>query len=256
MNDSSFNQLERPLFLLTIDLEEEWQWNGKFPSPSFYTKNIEEVPDFRKSCDVLGIRPTYSYRALRRYVNGVHLQVLANASYKVDSRVRPFYADNDFSCQQAFTHPYWPSCDDALKIDEAQRSLMEVPTSSGFDRTNFEFLNNLHMKLSTPPLHLLRFIGILWRLRILRKITVTPEGNEADDVCRCIDACLARGGRIVNMFFHSSNLLPGFTPYVQNAAEKQRFLDSIKRCAEHVRTIHNAEFVTMRKARQRLTGAT
>ena len=334
MTESSFNQLERPLFLLTIDTEEEWPWNGNFPSPPFSTKNIDEIPDFQKSCNELGIRPTYfvdhavadnldnakllrsildrgecdigahlhpwctppmkekigeknshainlpialfeqkietltasltkafgchpySYRAGRWGVNGAHLRVLANAGYKVDSSARPFYADKDFSYQQALTHPYWPSFDDVLKIDEAQQSLLEVPTSSGFDRTNFEFLNALHTKLSTPPLHRLRFIGILWRLRILRKITVTPEGNEADDVCRCIDACIARGDRIVNMFFHSSNLLPGCTPYVQNAAEKQRFLNSIKRCAEHVRTVHNAEFVTMREIRQRLTGTT
>ena len=203
--------------------------------------------------EAFGCHP-YSYRAGRWGVNGAHLQILANAGYRVDSSVRPFYVDKDFSYQQALTRPYWPSFDDVLKIDESQQSLLEVPTSSGFDRTNFEFLNALHTKLSTAPLNRMRLIGILWLLRILRKITVTPEGHEADDICRCIDACIARGDRIVNMFFHSSDLLPGCTPYVQSAADIQRFLDCIKRCAEHVRTVHDAEFITMREVRQRLTG--
>ncbi len=333
MTESLSKNSQPPLFLLTIDTEEEWDWNGNFPSAPFSTRNIDEIPEFQRLCNDLGIRPTYfvdhavadnlenasllrgyldrnecdvgahlhpwctppveeeigeknshavnlpltlfeqkirtltasltksfgrhpySYRAGRWGVNGAHLEVLARAGYRVDSSVRPFYADKDFSYQHAPTRPYWPSFDDVLKDDETQLSLFEVPTSSGFDRTPFEILNTLHTKLSTRPLNRLRLIGILWRLRILRKVTVTPEGHDVDDICRCIDACIARGDRVINMFFHSSDLLPGCTPYVQNDAEKQRFLDCIKRCTQHVRTVHNAEIVTMREIRQRLTGA-
>ena len=333
MTESFPDKSDRPLFLLTIDTEEEWDWHGNFPTPPFSTGNIDQIPHFQKLCDDMGIRPTYfvdhavannsdnaqllrnfldrgecdigahlhpwctppiiedigeknshavnlpltlferklkaltdrlteafgchpySYRAGRWGVNGDHLRTLAKLGYRVDSSVRPFYNDNYFSYKKALTFPYWPSFDDVLKIDEAQKSLVEVPTSSGFDQTPFELLDALHTKLSTKPLNHLRLIGILWRLRILRKITVTPEGHAASDICRCIDACVARGDRIINMFFHSSDLLPGCTPYVQNEAEKKRFLDCIKRCVEHMSSVHNAEFVTMREIRQRLTGA-
>ena len=50
---------DRPLFLLTIDTEEEWDWNGPFPTPPFSTRNIDEIPAFQDFCRELGVRPTY-----------------------------------------------------------------------------------------------------------------------------------------------------------------------------------------------------
>lgn len=324
--------LERPLFLLTVDTEEEWDWQGQFPIPPFSTRNIDQIPEFQAVCKTLGVRPTYfvdyavatntdnssllkhyldlgecdigahlhpwctppiveeinehnshavnlplllfqkkivaltdalikafgchpySYRAGRWGVNCDHLRTLADSGYRIDSSVRPFYSDTSFSYQNAPTSAYWPSFNNVLHQDPDQKTLLEIPTSSGYNRTPFEILDALHSKLSTPPLNKLRLIGMLWRLGIVRKITVTPEGYDATDICRCIDAGIARGNRVINMFLHSSDLLPGCTPYVQSTQDKQRFLDCIQYCADHVRTVHNAEFVTMREVRHRLTG--
>ena len=325
-------QPDRPLFLLTIDTEEEWDWGGPFPEPPFSTRNIDEIPAFQDFCRDLGVRPTYfvdhavaddeknaallrdyfrrdecdigahlhpwctppleeelgernshavnlplelvdrkiaalterlvtafgehplSYRAGRWGVTGEHLRILSRHGYRVDSSVRPFYADRDFSYVGARTRPYRPSFDDVLAENPDQDALLEVPTSSGYDRPAFERLDALHTKLSTPPLNRLRLVGILWRLRLLRKITVTPEGHDEADVRRCIDACIARGDRVVNMFFHSSDLLPGCTPYVRTEADKRRFMNCLRRCIEHVRDVHDARFVTMREIRASLTG--
>ena len=59
MTEFSPNKSDRPLFLLTIDTEEEWDWHGNFPTPPFSTKNIEQIPHFQKVCNEMGIRPTY-----------------------------------------------------------------------------------------------------------------------------------------------------------------------------------------------------
>ena len=324
---------DRPVFLLTVDTEEEWDWRGKFPRPPFSTCNIDEIPEFQAFCGELDVRPTYfvdhavaddprhvaslgeflqrgecdigahlhpwctppleeeigernshavnlplalferkiatlterleaafgchpySYRAGRWGVNGAHLAVLAKAGYRVDSSVRPFYADRDFSYSAARTSPYWPSFEDVLERDEAQEAILEVPVSSGYDRSPFERLDALHARLSTSPLNRLRLVGLLWRLGVMRKITVTPEGHDSADICRCIDAGIARGDQVINLFFHSSDLLPGCTPYVQNAADKRRFMDCLRRCVEHAREAHKVEFLTMREIRLRLTGA-
>ena len=60
---------------------------------------------------------------------------------------------------------------------------------------------------------------------------------------------------IINMFFHSSDLLPGCTPYVQTENDKRRFMDCLQRCIDHMRNTHNANFLTMRNIRQHITGA-
>ncbi len=203
---------------------------------------------------VFGRHP-YSYRAGRWGVNGAHLRTLAALGYRVDSSVRPFYVDADFSYADAPTRPYPPSFEDALVSDPGQDALLEVPVSSGYDRADFERLDALHSRLSRPPLSRLRLVGVLWRLGLMRKITVTPEGHDAADVCRCIDAVVQRGDPVINLFFHSSDLLPGATPYVANAAGKRRFLDCIARCVEHARAVHGATFLTVREVRAHLTGA-
>ncbi len=49
----------KPLFLLTVDTEEEWDWNGEFPQPPFDTENVKAVPDFQHFCAETGVMPTY-----------------------------------------------------------------------------------------------------------------------------------------------------------------------------------------------------
>lgn len=47
------------LFLLTVDTEEEFDWNGEFPQENCAVSNIERIPALHGLCESLGIRPTY-----------------------------------------------------------------------------------------------------------------------------------------------------------------------------------------------------
>ncbi len=47
------------LFVLTIDTEEEWQWDDDFPQRDFSVENVERLPAFQQFCEAQGIRPTY-----------------------------------------------------------------------------------------------------------------------------------------------------------------------------------------------------
>ncbi len=47
------------LFVLTIDTEEEWQWDEEFPQHNCSVGNVEKLPAFQTFCESLGIRPTY-----------------------------------------------------------------------------------------------------------------------------------------------------------------------------------------------------
>jgi len=59
--DSSLaeSSIRRPMFLLTVDTEEEWDWSADLPKYPFSTNNIEQVPEFQNFCTNLGVKPTY-----------------------------------------------------------------------------------------------------------------------------------------------------------------------------------------------------
>jgi len=262
--------VNRPVFILTVDTEEEWDWSGPFPTPPFSTKNIERIPVFQDFCRSLNIAPTYfvdyavvdqpdnrellrhyfsrdecdigahlhpwcnppiaeeisahnshalnldvelfrekmsrlterlteafgkhplSFRVGRWGLDGRLLKELADLGYQVDSSVRPFYHDSCFSYHGAPTRPYRPSFSDILSEDKEQQDIIEIPTSSGFNHMPFEWLDKWHTRLSRSPVKRLRLIGVLWHLRAMRKITLTPEGHESKDLCKCMDMCVVQ----------------------------------------------------------------
>ncbi|GLR70925.1 polysaccharide deacetylase family protein [Agaribacter marinus] len=47
------------VFILSVDTEEEWDWNGPFPEKDFSVENLHALPQFQQFCMRLGIRPCY-----------------------------------------------------------------------------------------------------------------------------------------------------------------------------------------------------
>ncbi len=56
---SGTTQKRKILFVMTVDTEEEWNWNNGFPVAQYGVRNIQNVPKFQKFCDDLGVKPTY-----------------------------------------------------------------------------------------------------------------------------------------------------------------------------------------------------
>ena len=321
----------RPVLLVTVDTEEEWDWSGPFPVAPFSTRNIDEIPAFQSLCDSLEVRPTYfvdhavaerpehasmlresfeagrcdvgahlhpwstppyerstdersshainlsptvlrdklgtlteilqrafgthpfSYRAGRWGMNEDHLLALDELGYAVDSSVRYRYHDRDFDYRRAPNRPYRPDPESLLR-PSADGPMLEIPATAGFTRHPFDALAALRDRLARPPLSRLRLVGLLWRLGLLREVTITPEASEREDLTRCIDRCVERGDRVINLFLHSSDLLPGCTPYVGTRAALERFLDRIVACVNHVRERHGGEVATVRELGTRLAG--
>ena len=46
-------------FLLSIDTEEEWDWEGEFPESDFSVENLHALPGFQDFCVKHKIRPCY-----------------------------------------------------------------------------------------------------------------------------------------------------------------------------------------------------
>lgn len=318
--------MNKTLFVLTVDTEEEWDWFGELPRSPFSTENIKQIPEFQGICNSMGLSPTYlldyavidnpinvdifrhyldeglcdigahlhpwctppvieeinaanshainlplelfeskmrnltdrlecelgrhpfSFRAGRWGMNGQQLKVLASLGYRVDTSVKPFFTDTYFSYSEAITRPYWPSFDQFLTNDPSQNSILEIPASGGFTHPAFELQEKIYKFLSRSPQNRLRGIGILWKLNLMRKVSISPEGQEISNICRCIDACIKRKDPVINMYLHSSDLLPGCgTPYVKNNDDKSQFLDCLRKTIEYVKVRHDVVFTTLRE---------
>jgi len=208
----------------------------------------------RKLTDIIkerfGAHP-FSFRSGRWGMNGKILRLLANHGYQVDSSIRPFYRDQDFSYDNALLHPYYPDFHNCL-AQGSQRSLLEIPATAGFNLSWFQFSNKLHRLLSSPKIAKLHVIGILWRLKLLRKIAITPEGYTAKDICRCIDMNIRNGNRVINLFFHSSDLRPGSTAYVTTPQDKQHFFKTIENVVTYVQKTYQPDFLSIREAHKKI----
>ncbi|OQY57609.1 MAG: hypothetical protein B6245_16080 [Desulfobacteraceae bacterium 4572_88] len=204
------------------------------------TKKIEEA---------IGERPR-SFRSGRWGMNEEILKLLADEGYTTDSCVFPFYADSTFSYYGAPDTPYWPDFEN-LKTRGTQRDIFEIPVSSGFNFKNFELSDKIHQFLSSDPWRHFRMIGILWRLGLFKKLQLSPELTNSSDMISCIQACLRRGHRIIHMFFHSSSLLQGGSPYVSNEADETRFYKSIEDVVHYMKANTNVTFCTLSEAQTR-----
>lgn len=47
------------LFAVTVDTEEEWDWDAGWPTGDLFLRNIGQLPRFQDLCDQYGITPTY-----------------------------------------------------------------------------------------------------------------------------------------------------------------------------------------------------
>ncbi|PCJ34017.1 MAG: WalW protein [Moraxellaceae bacterium] len=56
---SNPNNKRKVLFILSVDTEEEFDWNGDFPQNTCNVENVQQIPKFQAFCESLGVRPTY-----------------------------------------------------------------------------------------------------------------------------------------------------------------------------------------------------
>ena len=196
----------------------------------------------------VGVKPL-SFRTGRWGVNGEVLQLLLNEGYQVDSSVCPFYETASFSCQGALPRPYWP---DMNRIVQAgtQRNIVEVPVSSGFNRRNFLFWGKLHRLLERSPYRNLRIIAALWHSGLLKKVFMSPELSQPQEMKELVNSTMGSGYKVVHMFLHSSTLLPGRNEFVKDEKDLDDFYGSIRKVIEHCRQKYDVEFCTVAEVAQ------
>lgn len=168
------------------------------------------------------------YRAGRYGVGEETASILESLGYQVDLSVLPGHdlrrrEGPDFS--RAFNQPYWFGQD---------RKLLEIPLTTVFagllarSGEPQAFNASLYTALSRREAIRLHLPGVLARLGLLERITLTPEGMSIQELKRLTHILMRRGQRVFTFNYHSSALLPGSTPYVRSQVDLDCMLRTIE----------------------------
>ncbi len=176
----------------------------------------------------LGTRPT-TYRAGRNGFDGRTLPILERLGYTVDTSVDPLFNERRKRGMRfcgAPLRPYFPAYDDVTRPGGSR--VLEVPITSATLPLLPKALESAYASL--PPLP---WRGAFKRLG-LRPVWLRPSYTSLADMLRFADRLAASGAPCFNIIFHSSELLPGGSPYTPDAASVERFLDDLRRLLAHL----------------------
>lgn len=166
----------------------------------------------------LGARPK-SYKA-GRYGFGPHTAAtLAELGFECDLSFCPA-----FDLRGDGGPDYSRFTSDASWIDE-HAGLVSIPTTGAF--VGWAAAPGSYRLAQS--LRALRVPGILARLGAVERLHLSPEGYSLRDNQRLTRALLGRGLRIFTLALHSPSLVPGHTSYVRSAADRDEFLERIRR---------------------------
>jgi hypothetical protein len=171
-----------------------------------------------------------SFRAGRWGYSQEVAKCLDILGYTVDSSITPLTDwrssfGPDFS--RVGPQPYYFTPDRFL-AHISTGSILEVPATVGYTRTtNSAFLSHVTTFLNSPLATRLRLMGLPSRLRLVNKVWLSPEMCSTMQMIALTRSLLRQGQPVINLFFHSTTLQPGLTPYVGTEADKQVFLSRL-----------------------------
>jgi hypothetical protein len=176
----------------------------------------------------LGARPT-TYRAGRNGFDGRSLPVLERLGYTVDTSVDPLFNETrkrGMSFAGAPREPYHPDYADVRR--PGRSSILEIPITSATVPGLPKTLESAYTRL--PPIP---WRGALKRLGV-RAAWLRPSYTSRAEMLAFASRLRAQGATSFNVIFHSSELLPGGSPYTPDQRSVDRFLDDLKALLDHV----------------------
>lgn len=175
-----------------------------------------------------GVSPV-SFRCGRWGYNGDVASNLQRLGYRVDTSITAYtdwsqYHGPDFSDIGPGSFRF--TADDIFNR-APDGPLIEVPATVGFLQEDFERANKLLNAIKKRPFRSLRLVGIMSRLKLLNKVSLSPEIADGERMIRLTESLMKNGYPLINMFFHSPSLKCGLTPFVSTPADESRFRKDI-----------------------------
>ncbi len=173
---------------------------------------------------VFGVKPT-SYRAGRGGLNGESLRILQELGYVVDTSIMPTQSPRFHGCSLWASmplEPYFPGYENVCAPGTSP--ILEVPMTASviggwWHTLTFSRRRNLGL---TPFDRLFRKAG--WA----RTVRLRPSWSSASEMIRLCEIMLEKRAPVLNMMFHSSELIPGTSPYVGTSKEASQLLEDIE----------------------------
>lgn len=198
----------------------------------------------------LGLRPT-SFRSGRWGFSPAVANALQGLDYEVDSSITA-YTDwrqcqgPDYRWVSPMPFRFSPH---SLYRPCARGSLLQVPATVGFLQNGFRVRNALANGIARTPLRRLRLLGILDRLHLLNKVWLSPENASGAQMIALARSMERNRYSVLNMFFHSSTLTAGLTPFVRSREDERRFIASIEQFLRFARA-SAFESITLSEAKR------
>lgn len=169
--------------------------------------------------NVLGVT-SVSFRAGRYGFSAEVATHLHKLGYKVDTSITPF---------TNWKNEYGPDFSNIFPQPFVLNQLLEIPISVGFIQNDFKRCNLLYNGLKKNPFtRYMHFLGILSRIGILNKVSLSPEFSTAMDMIKLTNILRKKGFCYVNMEFHSTSLIHGASPYNKMLSDKQQIIHRLK----------------------------
>lgn len=157
-------------------------------------------------------------------------RILARLGCLIDTSITPYtsWTDSygpDFS---RYTPRAFTFSGDDISSDASHGNLVEIPVTIGYVGGNSSQCHRLSEKLKQPPFRQLRVAGMLARLGLLRSVWLSPERETSARLVKLLKQLIREGCTTVNLFFHSSALQVGCTPFVRTQQQKEHLLVTLR----------------------------
>ena len=159
-----------------------------------------------------GRRPI-AYRAGRYGLGPASMETLVSRGYRLDTSMR---ARHDYSRQGG---PDYTAIGPAAFRLGARGGVIELPPTTIYTGALRRRGADLHRMAG----QIWRGRGVLARTGLLSRVPLTPEGVPLDEAREAVRVALGDGVRLLNFGFHTPSLVPGWTPYVRDAADLLAF---------------------------------
>lgn len=94
------------------------------------------------------------------------------------------------------------------------------------------------------------------RIGLVRRVVGTPEVCQVDDLLALSRCLLSEGVRFVHLLLHSPSLVPGLSPFVTSAVDRERLYTTIERYVEGLAKMASIRPATVSEAAEALCSAT
>ncbi|MEO1080736.1 MAG: polysaccharide deacetylase family protein [Pseudomonadota bacterium] len=194
----------------------------------------------------IGVAPN-SFRSGRWGIDRKIFDLLRRRGIRIDSSMYPCFKNDYFDCEHTPLHPYWPDFD-APSLDSAQRDILEIPPTVGFNWRNQRSALGFYKFVTRPAFEPFRLVGVLWHSKILRKLYLSPEVISGTEMADLIDIVIAKRLPMLHMYLHSSSFIDYSRGMMSRADAFETLTRNIDTFLRHAQERANLRFCTISEA--------